>query len=71
MAHEEQFDAEVNGIMIEYAELVASFDKLMADYAKATTDEERSFINYAIEDYKRQLTILKQRIAAAKLNKTR
>ena len=69
MSNDNNFDAELNGIMLEYAELLQSFEKLVSDYANAKTPEEQEFINFKLAEYKRQLLILKQQVAIAKSKK--
>ena len=71
MDKQTEYNAELNGIVLEYIEMLATMQKLIFDYTNAKTDEAKDFINYEIQEYKRQLTILKQRIASfkAKTNK--
>ena len=66
-----EFNAELNGIVLEYTEMLATMQKLIFDYTNAKTEEAKDLINYEIQEYKRQLTILKQRIAVFKANKSK
>lgn len=66
MNEQVEYNAELNGIVLEYTEMLSTMQKLIFDYTNAKTDEAKDFINYEIQEYKRQLTILKQRIASFK-----
>ena len=66
MEQQAEYNAELNGIVLEYTEMLQTMQKLIFDYTNAKTEAEKDFINYEIQEYKRQLTILKQRIAVFK-----